>query len=313
MFFDLNGATIEAVEATEARNTSTATVRDLQVALSKALSDGAAQIRELEASRSAQAKYATEVNSLRDLLQVRTSDHERQSQLNKLQETEVENLRHAVTKATSELARVQQEASAKETRLRQTLEQVQRESHDHKSHSTDLARQLKESLSRAMELEVRTQDLERLQRSHDLQMELIRTQAAEDTLKEREVLEKERAAIQVAIQKAEDAMLASQRQADAAVKDRDAYQMLLQEEQETVKAREMSLRGLQNKMEQQNSVLADQGKIATELRSELRDTQRMLRLAEDRGGKVTVGFVCSLVSILRTYCFSCPGGTCASP
>ncbi|KAI5478994.1 myosin heavy chain [Pseudohyphozyma bogoriensis] len=284
---------------TTERDTAVAASRDLEVKLASVNAQVSAQTRQLDDFKSSQAKSDAELASLQKLFAAKSSDHDRQTQLNQAKETEVQDLRLQVSKSASELASTQRNAANEATRLRQEVDQSRREATDLRSKNAELTRGASAATNKISALEEKVAKLEDLQHEHDLQIQVVRTQAAEDTLRERAKWEKERAELRAQFQRLEDAALASKRAAAAAEQDSKALQVLLDEEKATVQTRDATIKGLNSKVQQQSSAYAGVLKDINELNGELRDTKMKLRLAEDKGGKLVVEHIRVLEETMR--------------
>lgn len=270
------------------RDSSSTKASRLEVDLATTTSRLATATRDLEASRGSQAKADRDLAALKALLEAKVSDHEQSARLNSINEAEVQRLKETVTKAEDELAVVQRTATNETTRLRQDLDRAQRENSTFAAKAAEATQELAVATKKLGVVTRRSDELEQAQQAHDLHLEVIRTQAAEETLKERAVWERERAGLLVEMQSNEDRSIEADRARDDAVRDAEALRILLEAEQATVKHRDQEIRARDRKLEQQLTVLADFDKQNGELRRDLHDTRGRLRLAEDKGGKVVV-------------------------
>ena len=174
------------------------------------------------------------------------------------------------------------------------------EASEFKSRNAALQQRATAAASRVVELEATNDELERAVQSHDLEMELVRTETAEATLREREKWEKEMATTRARFGLLEDAALQAERERDAALRDVAAFKILLENEQAAIASRDADRKALESKVDQQHSVLADLDKINGNLRSELAATKARLRVAEDKAGRTVVSHVPSSHGICLT-------------
>ncbi|KDE02890.1 hypothetical protein MVLG_06575 [Microbotryum lychnidis-dioicae p1A1 Lamole] len=263
-------------------------VRELELRVSSLTKDLAEQTRALESSRSAESRAATDVLTLKNLLDEKSSDHQRTAELNQIKEAEVQDLRLQVSKTTNELRSLQRESASDLARLRKDTDAARKEALDLRSHKTDLERAARASASRVAELEARTADLERAQQAHDLEIELMRTKAAESMLKEREKWERDLASAQSRCTEAEEASVTAQRETGSARREVAQLQQALEAMRKEQETQTSLRRKLEDQIEQQHVVLADLDKINGDLRSELAATHARLVVAEDKAGRTVV-------------------------
>ncbi|SCV72410.1 BQ2448_3947 [Microbotryum intermedium] len=267
---------------------ATTHIRDLELRVTTLIKDLAEQTRALESSRSAEARAATDVLTLKKLLDDKSSDQQRTAEMNQIKEAEVQELRLQVSKTANELRALQRESATDLARLRQDTDSARKEALDLRSHKTDLEREARASASRVAELEARTADLEHAQQAHDLEIELMRTKAAESMLKEREKWERDLASAQSRCTEAEEASVVAQRETGSARREVAQLQQALEMMRKEQETQTTLRRKLEDQIEQQHVVLADLDKINGDLRSELAATHARLVVAEEKAGRTVV-------------------------
>lgn len=244
--------------------------------------------RALESSEQSRTKSVSDVVVLRKLLDDHTTEHERTAELNKLQEAEVRTLRQQLAKVTTDLDLSQRDSNNTISRLRQDLDVVSRESVDFKRRNEALEQRANASASRVTILDARVEDLERSQQAHDLELEVVRNEAAEKVLQEREQWERQVAEVKSQFQVLEDAAVEARRDKDAARREAESLRSALQAEKASGVAKDEARRKAEEKSEQQHAVLADYDRINGDLRAELASTKARLVVAEEKAGRTVV-------------------------
>ncbi|GAA5835394.1 hypothetical protein JCM11251_005222 [Rhodosporidiobolus azoricus] len=274
--------------AVEARDAATNRARKSDSTVTALENDLTSQLKSLEAARTAEAKSAADLLALKTLVDEQASDHQRTAELAKMRETEIQDLKFQVSKTTSELTLAQRESAKQLERLQAELEVARKEASESRTQNRDLERRSKAQASTIAQLEAKNEDYARFQQTHDLELELLQTKTAEQMLHAREAFEKQLADVRGQFQALEDAAVQAKREEDAAKRDVEAYKTLLEQEQETVRARVAEKVKLERQVEQQHVVLADLDKINGDLRAELASTKARLVVAEEKAGRTVV-------------------------
>ncbi|GAA5911310.1 hypothetical protein JCM6882_002344 [Rhodosporidiobolus microsporus] len=274
--------------AAQARDAATDRARKAESTVAALENDLTSQLKSLESARSAEAKSAGDLLALKKLVDEQASDHQRTAELAKMRETEIQDLKFQVSKTTSELTLAQRESTKQLERLQAELEAARKEATDARSQNRDLERQSKAQASSIAQLEAKNGEYARSQQAHDLELELLQTKTAEQMLHAREAFEKQLSDVRGQFQALEDAAVQAKREEDAAKRDAEAYKTLLEQEQETVRARIADKAKLERQVEQQHVVLADLDKINGDLRAELASTKARLVVAEEKAGRTVV-------------------------
>ncbi|GAA5978241.1 hypothetical protein JCM5350_002237 [Sporobolomyces pararoseus] len=274
--------------AQQQQQTAAEQSRQAQTRLSSVELDLADTKKSLETSRASETKAGADLLVLKKLVDDHASDQQRTAELARIRDAELQDLRYQLSKATSELSVAQRDSARQVERVRGEAEAARKEVVQLRGQNETLERRANSSAAAVARLEAQNADHERAQQAHDLEMELMRTKTAEQMLHEREKWEKEMKDVRSHFQVLEDAAVQARREKDAAVRDAQAYQTLLEAEQATVKARIADKLKLEKQVEQQHIVLADLDKINGDLRAELASTKARLVVAEEKAGRTVV-------------------------
>jgi myosin protein heavy chain len=258
--------------------------------------------KSLETSQASETKAGADLLVLKKLVDDHASDQQRTAELARIRDAELQDLRYQLSKATSELSVAQRDLARQLERARGEAETARKEVTQLRGQNETLERRSNASAAAVARLEAQNADHERAQQAHDLEMELMRTKTAEQMLHEREKWEKEMKDVRSQFQVLEDAAVQAKREKDAATRDAQAYQALLQAEQDTVKARIADKLKLEKQVEQQHTVLADLDKINGDLRAELASTKARLVVAEEKAGRTVVSFSLPLLHSSLRLC-----------
>ncbi|GAA6010825.1 hypothetical protein JCM11491_004550 [Sporobolomyces phaffii] len=263
-------------------------VRQAEARLSSVELDLADTKRILAASQASETKSGADLLVLKKLVDDHASDQQRAAELARIRDAELQDLRYQLSKVTSELSVVQRDSNRQLERVRGEAEAARKEVVQLRGQYDTLEKRSNASAAAVARLEAQNADHERAQQAHDLEMELLRTKTAEQMLHERETWERETKDVRSQFQVLEDAVVQAKREKDAAVRDAQAFQALLQAEQEMVKAQIADKAKLESQVEQQHTVLADLDKINGDLRAELASTKARLVVAEEKAGRTVV-------------------------
>lgn len=255
--------------------------------------------RSFEQSEVSQKKAAADLLTLQKLLDEQTSDHQKTTELNRIKETELRDLRLQLSRASADLASTQRESAETAARTQREVSEARSEIAQVKTKNSELSRQNASSASRVVSLESQLEDLQRRQQAHDLEIEVVRNEVAEKMLQEREEWEKKVAAVRGQFQILEDAAVESRRQEDAAKHETQSLRTALDAERQLVADKENARQRLEKQVDQQHAVLADFDKINGDLRSELASTKARLLVAEEKAGRTVVEHVRVLEEALR--------------
>ncbi|GAA6054961.1 hypothetical protein NBRC10513_006274 [Rhodotorula toruloides] len=278
---DFAAAKEQAEEASARARKAEAAVASLQQQLE-------AKTAALQSSRTAEERAAGDLLALKKLVDKQASDQQRTAELAKMREADIQDLRFQLSKTSSELAIAQRESAKKAEQLQTELNSARKDGQEAQAAKQELERKVASQSSTITRLEARTEELERAQQAHDLEIELLRTKTAEQLLQEREKWEKQLRKTRDQFEVLEDAAVQAKRDRDAALRDVEAYKALLEGEQETVRARVAEKAKLEAQVDQQHLVLADLDKINGDLRAELASTKARLVVAEEKAGRTVV-------------------------
>jgi len=281
---------IDLANAQQQSQAATERSRQAEARLSSLELDIADTKKALAASQASESQAGADLLVLKKLVDDHASDQQRTAELSRIRDAELQDLRYQLSKATSELSVAQRDSARQLDRVKAESEAARKEVTQLRSQNDTLERRSNASAAAVARLEAQNADHERSQQAHDLEMELMRTKTAEQMLHEREKWEKEMREVRSQFQVLEDAAVQAKREKDAAVRDAQAYQTLLEAEQQTVKARIADKAKLESQVEQQHVVLADLDKINGDLRAELASTKARLVVAEEKAGRTVVSF-----------------------
>lgn len=282
---DLDRATLQQELGLTAK-----TVADLKIQLAAALESSAAQAKTLDSVTAAHTRSLQDVTALGKLLDAKVSDHQRQAESSKIAEAELQALRVGLSKATSELTIIQRTAVTESTQLKLQLDALSRQVAESKSRNEALLSQITTVNAQLERAEDSATELSKKQQAHDLELEMIRTQAAEQTLQERERADRELQEMRANMQVYEDATLQAGRDKASALREVATLRSSLEVEQRKVVDQAEAHKALDVTVEQQHTLLADLDRVNGNLRSELSSTQARLRIAEDKAGRTVVSF-----------------------
>lgn len=276
------------MQLTKERDAATSKATDLSDKLASTTTSLADVKRQLETAQTSDARSTADLKALKAVMESNVSDHQQQVGLNKIKDAELEQLRLALSKASSDLAISERTATTDRARLQREVDAATTEASTLKTRNADLSTKASAASTRIAALEASTLDQERRRKEHDVEVELVRTRAAEAALQERSRAEKELSTMRAEFGRLEDAALHAQREKETVERDVVALQILYESEQATSKARLSDRKTLDAKIEQQHLVLADFDKINGNLRSELAATKARLRVAEDKASRNVV-------------------------
>ncbi|GAA5979442.1 hypothetical protein JCM10908_002925 [Rhodotorula pacifica] len=226
--------------------------------------------------------------ALKKVVDEHASGQQRADELARLRESEVQDLKFQLSKTTSELTLAQQEHSKITARLQAELDAARSEAIASQKQNGDLEAQVLKQSAKIGQLEAQRQEYAQAEQQHGLAIELVRTEAAELALREREKAEKQLAQLRLDGQALEDRSIADRRDRDAAQREVESYKILLEQEKATIAAQAAEKAKLDAQVVQQHLVLADLDKINGDIRAELASTKARLVVAEERAGRTVV-------------------------
>lgn len=279
---------VEQQALVDQRDRAVTKSRDLEQGLASATLELTGTKRLLEDTRDSYRKADADLKALRDVVAANTTDRQRQVEVDRIRDAELQNLRTKVASTESLLANVQQEAAATSSKLARDLDAAKANASTTASQLSEAIRQERVSSSRLVDLQTSHDALEQQTQAHSLNLELIRTEAAEATLRERRKWEEEMSALRAKFSAVEDSALQARREKEAAERDGQAYKIMFEEEQNAALDRQNASKALEVKLDQQYLVLADLDKINGSLRSEMAAIKARLRVAEDKAGRTVV-------------------------
>ncbi|GAA5913385.1 myosin 1 [Sporobolomyces salmoneus] len=285
---ELSRLQTDLAAAREQQQSASSRSRESEARLSSLELDLAETKKSLEVSQASEKKAGVDLLVLKKLVDDHASDQQRTAELSRIRDAELQDLRYQLSKVTSELSVAQRDSARQLEKVRGEAETARKEVVQLRGQNETLERRANTSAASVARLEAQNADHERAQQAHDLEMELLRTKTAEQMLREREKWEKEMKDVRSQFQVLEDNAVQAKREKDAAVRDAQGYQALLESEQETVKARIADKVKLERQVEQQHVVLADLDKINGDLRAELASTKARLVVAEEKAGRTVV-------------------------
>ncbi|TKA57102.1 hypothetical protein B0A53_01058 [Rhodotorula sp. CCFEE 5036] len=242
----------------------------------------------MQKSRDDAARANTDLLALKKLVDEHTTGQQRADELAKIREAEIQDLKFQLSKTTSELTIAQRDHSKTTSRLQADMEAARTEAVAAQKLNRELEAQVHKQNGRITHLEAQREELEQAEQRHGLAIELVRTEAAEVALREREKFDQQLAQLRVDGQALEDRSVADRRDREAALREVESYRTLLEQEKATVAAQAAEKAKLEAQVVQQHLVLADLDKINGDLRAELASVKARLVVAEERAGRTVV-------------------------
>ncbi|GAA5865791.1 hypothetical protein JCM3774_003095 [Rhodotorula dairenensis] len=239
-------------------------------------------------SRDDATRANADLLALKKVVDEHASGQQRADELARLREAEVEELKFQLSKTASELNIAQREHSKTTSRLRAELDAAQSEATTAQQRNRELEAQLLKQSTKITHLEAQREEYDQAEQRHELAIELVRTEAAELALREREKVDKQLAQLRLESQALEDRAVADRRDRDAARREVDSYRALLEQEKAALASQAAEKAKLEAQIVQQHLVLADLDKINGDLRAELASTKARLVVAEERTGRTVV-------------------------
>ena len=242
----------------------------------------------MQKSREDAARANTDLLSLKKLVDEHTTGQQRADELAKIHEAEIQDLKFQLSKTTSELTIAQRDHSKTTSRLQADLDAARSEAVAAQKLNRELEAQVHKQNSKITHLEAQREELEQAEQRHGLAIELVRTEAAEVALREREKFDQQLAQLRLDGQALEDRAVADRRDREAALREVESYRTRLEQEKATVAAQAAEKTKLEAQVVQQHLVLADLDKINGDLRAELASVKARLVVAEERAGRTVV-------------------------
>lgn len=245
----------------------------------------------MQQSRDDAARADADLLALKRVVEDHASGQQRADELARLREAEVEELKFQLSKTASELNIAQRDHSKSTSLLRAELEATRSEVATAQKRNREVEAQLLKQSTKINHLEAQREEVEQAEQRHGLAIELVRTEAAELALREREKVDKQLAQLRLEGQALEDRAVADRRDRDGALREVESYKALLAREKAALATQAAEKAKLDAQVVQQHLVLADLDKINGDLRAELASTKARLVVAEERAGRTVVSIL----------------------
>lgn len=262
---------------------------------------------ELRAAQERAARTDSDLESLKKVVGEHVDNRQRTERLAQVQEAEIADLKARLAAASSEAALARREQESQSQSARCETDRLRNEATTARASARQLEEETKRQKALIAKLQVDNDAHIQARQSHDLALELVRTQEAERALKERQKYEEQFASLRSEVQRFEDDAVVAQRERDAIMREADSLRQQLAAEQAASDAHALERSRLDEQVVQQHLVLADLDKINGDLRAELASKSARLVVAEERASRTVVSrteacLACGLRVVLITSC-----------